>query len=411
MNSIVRTATLSAEPVTLSAMKNWLRVAATEVNDDPDITDLITEARTQAELLSNCALVRSQFVQYLDHFPGWHAREYFVGTNGGGYGASGGQSGMGYDKHGRWHGEITVKRPPLVSVQPITFIGTDGRPYTLNPGQDFVVDAASKPGRIRPIPYTIWPLTLHVPAAIAIPFTAGYAPNADSVSASTIAEPETLTQAENPSWQPGVATPQYSYQLDSNANVEVQMNAGSPATASGDNLPAWPTIGQTVVDGGCLWLNCGPIRGFWAPGTPYAGFNSWVILDFNSNLQLLNVSSLISQTIAPYSLQVVGMEPLPWSGTVGGLTEDNGQAGAWICLGAYTALGDTGLAQPNSPEQQAAVIVDLTLPKVVTRFIKALVTHWYYNREPVTQGSTSKVPLHLEDMLGEVTIHDFAPTP
>ena len=66
---------------------------------------------------------------------------------------------------------------------------------------------------------------------------------------------------------------------------------------------------------------------------------------------------------------------------------------------------------PNSPEQQAAVLVDLTLPKVVNRFIKALVTHWYYNREPVTQGGSSKVPLHLEDMLGAVTIHDFAPTP
>jgi hypothetical protein len=412
MNSIVRTATLSAEPVTLAAMKNWLRVPPSVVNDDPDITDLITEAREQAELLTNCALVRSTFVQTLDHFPGWGAREFdYYGSSGAGSG-SGGYGGIGYDRHHRWHGEITVKRPPLVSVQAITFIGTDGRPYTLNPGQDFVVDIASQPGRIRPIPYTIWPLTLHVPAAISIPFTAGYAPNSDSVSAGTIAEPETLTEAINPSWQPGVATPQYSYLIDANGNVEVQINAGSPLTASGDNPPAWPAVGQTVSDGlECLWLNCGPVRGTWAPGTPYAGESAWVVLDFNSNLQLLNVASLISQTIAPYSAQVVGTEPLPWSQAVGALTEDNGIAGAWRCLGPYNALGDTGLALPNSPEQQAAVTVDLTLPKVVSRFIKALVTHWYYNREGVTQGSVTKVPLHLEDMLGSVTIHDFAPTP
>jgi hypothetical protein len=415
MNSLVRTNTIAAteEPVTLAAMKNWLKVPASVVNDDADITDLISEARMQAELLSNCALVRSTFVQYLDHFPAWGGREFdYYGSNPGGGSGSGGYGGIGYDRHQKWHGEITVKRPPLVSVKGIVFIGTDGRPYTLNPGQDFVVDIASKPGRIRPVPYTIWPLTLHVPAAIAISFTAGYAPNSDSVSGATTAEPETETESINPSWQPSIATKQYSYLIDPNSNVEVQMNAGTPSTASGDNPPAWPTaIGGTVSDGGCLWQNCGPIRGFWAPGVPYSGLNAYVINDFNSNLQLLNVASLISQNIVPYSSQVVGMEPLPWSQTVGGLTTDNGLTGAWRCLGAYNALGDTGLALPNSPEQQAAVTIDLTLPKTVNRFVKALVTHWYYNREPVVGGSVNKVPQHLEEMLGEVTIYDYCPTP
>lgn len=37
-------------------------------------------------------------------------------------------------------GEIKMKFPPLVSVQAIRFIGTDGRFYTLNPSQDFIVD-------------------------------------------------------------------------------------------------------------------------------------------------------------------------------------------------------------------------------------------------------------------------------
>jgi hypothetical protein len=143
----------------------------------------------------------------------------------------------------------------------------------------------------------------------------------------------------------------------------------------------------------------------------YTGQNAYVLNDFNSNLQLLNVASLISENIPPYSAQVVGMEPLPWSQTVGGLTTDNGLAGAWRCLGPYTALGDTGLALPNSPEQQAAVTIDLTLPKVVNRFVKALVTHWYYNREPVVAGSANKVPWDLEEMLGSVTIYDYCPTP
>jgi hypothetical protein len=411
MNSIVRTATLSAEPVTLAAMKNWLRVPTTVTNDDADITDLIQEARMHCELISNCSLVRSSFVQYLDYFPGHLMNE--SGYSPGGYAMSGGESGyggFGADRNQRWYGEIKMKRPPLVSVQSIWFIGTDGRPYSLNPGQDFIVDVASKPGRVRPIPYTVWPLTLHVPAAIAINFTAGYAPNTDSVSTGTIAEPETLTSGLNPSWEPSTQTPQYSFLIDPNGNVEVQMNAGSPSTAGGSTPPVWGAPGASVVDGGCLWQNCGPVRGFWTPGASYAGQQQYVILDFNSNLQLLNVPALTTQTIAPYSLQAVGVEPLPWATTIGGLTTDNKIAGAWICLGLYTGLGDSGLSFPNSPEEQAAVLTDLTLPRQATRAIKALVVHWYRNREPFVAGSVARVPQNVEDMLGEVTIQDFAPT-
>jgi hypothetical protein len=404
MNSVVRTSIISAEPIALAAMKNWLRVPSSVTADDADITDLITEAREHCELLTNAALVRSTFVQYLDHFPGSGLREgnYY---NPGGISHSG-HDGMGTDRHHRWHNEIKVKRPPLVSVQSIWYIGTDGRPYTLNPGQDFIVDVAGPIGRIRPIPYTLWPLTMHVQAAIAIRLTAGYAPNSDNAG-SAIAEPETLTEAVNPSWQPDQTFAQYSYQIDANGNVEVQINAGTPATGSA--VPAWPAVGQTVVDGGCLWQNYGPIAGFWTPGTNFA--SPCVIFDFNSNLQLLNVSSLVSQTIPSSSLQSVGAPPLPWSTSVGGLTPDNGVAAAWRCLGPYNSLGNSGLVPSNSPEQQAAVVIDLTLPKVVTRAMKALVSHWYFNREPVAAGTLAKVPLHVEDMLGSVTVHDFAPTP
>src|SRR5579863_5718071 len=109
MNSLVRTSVISAEPVSLLAMKNWLRVPVSVVNDDADISDLITETRCEAELHSNCALVRSTFVQYLDHFPGWGSREreYSGGPGGGG----GGYSGFGINRHHRWYGEIKLKRP------------------------------------------------------------------------------------------------------------------------------------------------------------------------------------------------------------------------------------------------------------------------------------------------------------
>lgn len=406
MNSVVRTSVISAEPVSLESMKNWLRVPDSVTNDDADIGELITEARQHCELLTNCALVRSSFVQYLDHFPGHQVR-------GGGYSPGGiGRSSTENDSH---HRTIKMKRPPLVSVQNIWFIGSDGRPRTLNPGQDFIVDVASQPGRIRPIPYTTWPLTLHVPAAIAIRFTAGYAPNVDGVLAGQLAisEPETATSALNPTWQPSKTVAQYAFQVDENDNIWIQTTNPSGVTGSGARplFEAQPIGGTIAADGTANWLNVGPLRGFWTPGTTYAGLQTYAILDFNGNLQLLNVAALISQTIIPYSLQSSGTPPLPWSTALGGLTTDNGVAAAWRCLGPYTALGNTGLASPNSPEQQAAVIVDWTLPSTVSRAIKALVTHWYRNREPVTQGSAVKVPFQIEDMLGGVTIHDFSPTP
>jgi hypothetical protein len=410
MNSLVRTATLGPELVSLSDMKNWLRVPAQVVNDDLKITALIKAARMHCELLTNCALVRSSFVQYLDHFPGWGVREFgYYGTTGVSGGAAGG---MGYNRHHRHYGEIKLKRPPGISVQSLIYIGTDGRPYTLNPGQDFIVDVASQPARIRPIPYTIWPLTLHVPAAIAIAFTAGYGPNSDAVAGSTIVEPETVTEALEPNWQPGTTYAQYAYQTDNNENIWIQTTPGGGTTgiaSTRPNFEAQPIGGTIAGDGTANWSNVGPLRGFWTPDTPYSGYV--VLLDFNSNLQLLNVASLTSQTIGAVSLQLVGVSPIPWSSALGGLTTDNAIAGAWRCLGNYRALGNTGLAIPNSPEQQAAFLIDWTLPEAVTLAVQFLVEHWYYNREPVTQGAVMKVPLHVEDMLGAVTIDDFAPTP
>jgi hypothetical protein len=413
MNSLVRTAVISAEPVSLADMKNWLRVPVSVTNDDFRISRLITAARIQCELISNSALVRSSFVQYLDHFPGSQENERNQDFYGGA--SSSGSNGMGYDRHHRWHGEIKIKRPPLVQVQSIVFIGTDGRPYTLNPGQDFVVDIASVFGRVRPIPYTVWPLTLHVPAAVAIKYTAGYAPNASGLytpaGQTAIAEPETDTSALNPTWKPTTAFSQYAFQADATGNLWIQTTAVSGLTGSARPGFEAAAIGAAITgDGTANWLNVGPIRGFWTPGTNFAGLQTYVILDFNSNLQLLNVAALISQPIAPYSLQVVGVEPLPWSSTLGGFTADNGVAQAWRCLGAYTAEGDNGLAVPNSPEQQAAVLIDLTLPETATMAIMTLVSHWYYNREIAVGGQVNKVPLLFEDMLGDVTAITYSPT-
>jgi hypothetical protein len=60
------------EPVSLSDMKNWLRVPFDD--DDTLISDLITAARELCEIFTSRALVNTGYVQTLDSFP------YFVDT-------------------------------------------------------------------------------------------------------------------------------------------------------------------------------------------------------------------------------------------------------------------------------------------------------------------------------------------
>lgn len=60
------------EPVSLSDMKNWLRVPYSD--DDTLISDLITAARELCEIFTSRAIVNTGFIQTLDSFP------YFVDT-------------------------------------------------------------------------------------------------------------------------------------------------------------------------------------------------------------------------------------------------------------------------------------------------------------------------------------------
>lgn len=230
-------------------MKNYLRVPSGVTADDVLIGSLITAARIQAETITDSILVRSTFVQYMHKFPHWGmydqgwANHHSVGHS------------RAYDEHYSQHGRIKIKRTPLVSVQSLTYIGTDGNPATMIPGTDFIVDPAHQPGYIRPIPFTAWPLTVRTDNAIAIAFTAGYAVAGTS-------EPETVTE-----------------------------------------------------------------------------------------------------------------------GTI-----------------------------PTPPNQQASYVVDWTLPKTVSVAIMQLVAHWYFNREPVSAGSASTIPLHVLDLLATVSVPDYAPT-
>lgn len=129
-----------AEPVTLAEAKAHLRVDV--VDDDATITGLIAAAREQGELVARRAFVTQTWELSLTC---WPARSY-----------------------------IELPRPPLVSVTSISYVDSAGVTQTMSPG-DYVVDAASEPGRVWLGYNKSWPsAALRPGASISVRYVAGY---------------------------------------------------------------------------------------------------------------------------------------------------------------------------------------------------------------------------------------------
>jgi hypothetical protein len=157
----------------VSDAADWLHVLTTDLS----LPGLIVAAREQVENFTGRSCASRTFEQALDSFP------YFVDTI---------QSQLAYPPSyyslprystTLWNYSqlIVLGRSPLVSVDRITYIGTDGLPHDLFPGIDFVVDYLSEPPRIFPLPGGTWPACFYTPNAVVIKYTAGYDPNPTEV--------------------------------------------------------------------------------------------------------------------------------------------------------------------------------------------------------------------------------------
>jgi hypothetical protein len=114
-----------AEPVSLVTLKNALRVT---ISDDDDLLGIYLQgARETVESDSGRSLVNKLYRQSHDRFPTLHDWGDF-GT-GYFYQAPTYARGRHYDERQ----QIKLLRCPLVSVQQILYIGTDGNTYTLLP--------------------------------------------------------------------------------------------------------------------------------------------------------------------------------------------------------------------------------------------------------------------------------------
>lgn len=160
----------AAEPVSLTDAKLHLRVDFPD--DDALISALIVAARQQAEMITRRVFVTQQWAFALDAFP--NPGSVFSSANwyGPQWSNSPGPLTMA-PQTGKTGYEIRVPLAPLVSVDSLQYLDTDGVLQTLAPSA-YKVDTFGEPSKIVPAYATGWPATRTEINAVQVTFTAGY---------------------------------------------------------------------------------------------------------------------------------------------------------------------------------------------------------------------------------------------
>ncbi len=140
----------SVEPISRTEAESHLRLVSNE--EAGTLTRLIQVGREWLETGTRRALISQQWDLFLDQFP------------------ASAQA-------------IELPKPPLISVDSITYIDADGATQTFA-AADYEVDTATEPGRVRPVPDKVWPIAQDDRLnAVTVRFTAGYGTDADDVPA------------------------------------------------------------------------------------------------------------------------------------------------------------------------------------------------------------------------------------
>lgn len=126
-------------PITLEEAKEHLRV--TDSNSDSYIQGLIAAVTEQVEAHTGRTLVTTQYTWKMDSFPNC---EY-----------------------------LYVPKCPLQAVSSITYIDTDESTDTWG-STYYGVDSVRIPARIYPAYQEMWPITLGIPNAVTVTYTAGH---------------------------------------------------------------------------------------------------------------------------------------------------------------------------------------------------------------------------------------------
>ena len=159
------------EPLSLSLIKEHLKVDSDFIADDNAIQGLITTARTYCEGAQNRAYLTQTWELWFD---GWPSMRY-----------------------------IDMPLPPLQSVEYIRYYGSGDTEYTLDT-DDYDVDAKGFVGRVALKYLKTWPTTTLRPSnAVTIRFVAGYKTYTSTVSANVTAVTRSAGDNFETTWQAG----------------------------------------------------------------------------------------------------------------------------------------------------------------------------------------------------------------
>src|SRR5579859_786336 len=169
MAGLVQTTVPASEPLQTTEAKAWCRVDADDTTQDQVIEGLIVAARRFVETELKQQLVTASWQFVLDRFP------YRVP------GRTWQWPGDVWDRqNASWLEGLTVRlpRPPLQSITSIQYIDPTGTLQTWA-SVNYIVDTASRPGRVMPVFGQIFPITQVTPNAAIFNYVSGYgAPSA-----------------------------------------------------------------------------------------------------------------------------------------------------------------------------------------------------------------------------------------
>lgn len=155
------------EPVSLAAAKTHLRLTSDDTTQDALIQGLIASAREQAEAATNRKFITQTWKLTLDTFPyaGRQSPAYWLNL----------PPLQEYTVYAFRSDTdaIRVPFPPLQSVTSIKYYDPSGVQQTIDPSL-YIVDAASEPARIVPVPNYTWPTPQYRINAVEVVFDAGY---------------------------------------------------------------------------------------------------------------------------------------------------------------------------------------------------------------------------------------------
>ncbi len=165
------------EPLDLASAKNYLRVEISD--DDALIEDMISAARLECEHRTGRSFLNQTWRITLDYLP------FTLGASPLGFALGA------INPFNRCDGSIQLPRPPLISVDSISFVDSGGVPASFD--LDQLIVSPGTPGRIAPAFGRLFPFSLPQIASVSIDYVAGYGSDPASVPRNIIQAIRLLT--------------------------------------------------------------------------------------------------------------------------------------------------------------------------------------------------------------------------